>query len=206
MPYTRKLAPEKFTQSSEEFGLDHFPNNKDMFFLPGGRTLSWEEYIQINPSTWPYQFERPTYFNNAKDDYSIGKQTIMPPDRKISVRQQGTIRFQFGLFCPHWTLENHTRKGPAPVFILAAGGVDGRNKHYIPLEHFRPNPAGSGGDMWYTDVPARELGAPGETLTLFAVTSFGNKQDARGLTVQEFKNGVGRTGMGFVGVAAWELM
>ena len=205
MPYVRQFAPERFTQSNEEFGVDHFPNNKDCFFLPGDRTPSWEEYIQINPAAWPYQFERPTYFNNAKDDYSVGKHTIMPPNRNISVKQQGIVRFQFGLFCPHWTLEHHTKKGPPPVFIIAAGGVDGRNKHYVPLEHIHGSQRG-GGDMWYADINARELGVPGENLTLFAVTSFGNRQDARGLTVQEFKDGVGRTAMGFVGVAAWELV
>lgn len=206
MPYVRKFAPERFTQSNEEFGVDHFPNNRGDFYLPNGRTMSWEEYIQINPANWPYQFERPTLFGNATEDYSVGKNTVTPPNRRINVYQQGTVRFQFGLFCAHWTLENHTRKGPPPVFILAAGGVDGRNKHYVPLEHIRGNPPGSGGDMWYVDVPARELGAPGETLTLFAVTSFGNRQDARGLSVREFTDGVGRTAMGFVGIAAWELV
>lgn len=206
MPYCRKFAPDRFTQSNEEFGVDHFPNNRDHFFLPGGRTLSWEEYIQINPALWPYEFERPTFFDNAKTDYSIGKDTVSPPNRKISVHQPGTVRFSFGLFCLHWTLESHTRKGPPPVFILATGGVDGRNKMFVPLEHVKANLLGTGGDMWYADVPARELGAPGEGLTLFAVTSFGNRQNARGLTVKEFNEGVGRMAMGFVGVAAWELI
>ena len=206
MPYCRKFSSERFTQSNEEFGIDHFPNSQTDFFLPNGRTMSWEEYIQINPAFWPYQFERPTLFNNATEDYSVGKHTVMPPSRGIEVYQRGTVRFQFGLFCPHWSLENHNRKGPPPVFVLAAGGVDGRDKHYVPLDHVRAKSPGSGGDMWYVDVPARELGALGETLTLFAVTSFGNRQDARGLSVQEFKNGVGRTAMGFVGVAAWDLV
>lgn len=91
------------------------------------------------------------------------------------------------------------------MFILAVGGIDGRNKHYIPLQPTTETP-GAGGDMWYTDVASHELGAPGETLTMFAVRSFGNRQDARGLTVREFRDGVGRTAMSFVGVAAWELV
>lgn len=202
-PYLRRFAPERFTQSNEKFGLDHFPQDKTGFYLPGGRTMTWEEYIQINPKTWPYPFEQPTIFDNATSDYSIGKETVSPPNRRIPVASGETVRFSFGLFCPHWTLENHTKKGPPPVFMLAAGGVDGRNKHYVPLEYIKGS---NGGDMWYVDVPARELGAPGETLTLFAVRSFGNKQDARGLSVREFKDGIGRTAMGFVGVAAWELV
>lgn len=203
-PYLRRFAPERFTQSNERFGLDHFPQDKSGFYLPGGRTLTWEEYIQINPKMWPYPFEQPTIFDNATSDYSIGKETVSPPNRRISVSSGETVRFSFGLFCPHWTLENHTKKSPPPVFMLAAGGIDGRNKHYVPLEYVKGG--GNGGDMWYVDVSARELGAPGETLTLFAVRSFGNRQDARGLSVREFKDGIGRMAMGFVGVAAWELV
>ena len=60
--------------------------------------------------------------------------------------------------------------------------------------------------MWYCDIDARELGAPGQAITLFAVTSFGDRQNARGLTVREFKEGKGRVGMGFQGVAAWDLI
>ena len=60
--------------------------------------------------------------------------------------------------------------------------------------------------MWIADVEARQLGAPGQTLTLFAVTTFGDRQDARGLSVREFREGKGRVGMGFSGVAAWELV
>lgn len=205
MPYVRRFAPERFTQSNEEFSIDHFPENHNHFFLPGGRIFTWQEYISINPANYPYPFEQPTFFDNAKTDYSIGKQTIMPPNRQLSVSQPTPYRFQFGLFCPHWTLEHHTRKGPPPVFILALGGVDGRNKHFIPLEHVTGT-SGQGGDMWYVDVPARDLGAPGETLTMFAVGTFGDRKDARGLTVREFKEGVGRVGMSFVGVSAWELV
>ena len=204
-PYMRRFAPERFTQSNEEFGLDHFPNNRDHFFLPNNRALEWSEYIQRNSTQWPYQFEPLTVFTNAPTDYSLGKQTFKPPYRKIEVRKPGSIRFQFGLFCAHWTLERHLKQGPPPVFILSVGGVDGRDKKFLPFEHFQPD-GQNGGDMWYLDVPSRELGAPGETLTLFAVTNFGKMQNARGLSVKEFKDGIGRTAMGFTGVAAWELI
>lgn len=32
MPYVQKFAPERFTQSNEEFGIDHFPNDRDGFY------------------------------------------------------------------------------------------------------------------------------------------------------------------------------
>ena len=204
-PYVQKFHPECFAMSNEEFGTKHFPGNKDHFFLPGGRRLSWEEYIVIDPACWPDLVEGPTIFTNAKEDYSIGEKTVYPRTRKVSVRQSGNARFQFGLRCAHWTLERHTRKGPPPVFIVSVGGVDGRNKDLVPMEHY-PGPAGQGGDLWIVDIPARELGASGQTLTLFAVTSFGDRQDCRGLSVREFRDGKGRVGMGFTGVAAWDLV
>src|SRR5271163_2503398 len=58
-PYIAKFTPQYFTMSNEEFGIKHFPGNKDMFFLPEGRRMSWEEYIQINPASWPLQVEAP---------------------------------------------------------------------------------------------------------------------------------------------------
>ncbi|EXJ55996.1 hypothetical protein A1O7_08927 [Cladophialophora yegresii CBS 114405] len=205
-PYVKKFHSECFTMSNEEFGVKHFPGNKDHFFLPGGRRMSWEEYIVIDPASWPDMVEGPTIFTNAKEDYSIGEKTVHPRARKIVVRQQGAVRFQFGLRCAHWTLEHHTRKGLPPVFVVQVSGVDGRNKDLIPLEHY-PGPApGQRGDLWCADIPACELGAPGQTVTLFAITSFGNRQDCRGLTVREFREGKGRVGMGFTGVAAWDLV
>lgn len=204
-PYVAKFNPDFFTMSNEEFGVKHFPGNKEQFFLPGGRRVSWEEYIVIDPACWPDTVEGPTIFTNAKEDYSIGEKTVYPRARKINLRQQGSLRFQFGLRCPHWTLDRHTRKGAPPVFIVSVSGIDGRNKDHIPME-YHPGPAGQGGDTWVADIPVCELGAPGQTVTLFAITSFGDRQDARGLTVREFREGKGRVGMGFVGVAAWDLV
>ena len=58
-----------------------------------------------------------------------------------------------------------------------------------------------GGDIWYADINSKELGAPGQTVTCFAVTGFGDRSGdrARGLTVQEFRQGKGRVSMGFQG-------
>ncbi len=207
MPYVQRFEPRYFTMSNEEFGIKHFPGNKDIFFLPAGRRMEWQEYITINPACWPGTVEPPTIFSNARPDYGVGEKTVMPRSKTLRPSQGGVIRFSFELECPHWTLERHTRKGPPPVFILAVHGVDGREKNFLPLEHVRgPGNSKGGGDRWVVDVEARQLGAPGQTLTLFAVSSFGDRQDARGLSVREFKEGKGRVGMGFSGVAAWELI
>ncbi|ERF68242.1 hypothetical protein EPUS_02698 [Endocarpon pusillum Z07020] len=208
MPYVQRFEPRYFTMSNEEFGIKHFPGDKNMFFLPDGRRMEWEEYITINPACWPGTTEPPTIFSNARPDYGVGEKTVMPRSKTLQPSLGGVIRFSFELECPHWTLERHTRKGPPPVFILAVHGIDGREKDFLPLEHVHghSNTSGGGGDKWVVDVEARQLGAPGQTLTLFAVSSFGERQDARGLSVREFKEGKGRVGMGFSGVAAWELV
>ena len=203
MPYIQKFSPDYFSMSNEEFGVKHFPGNKEHFFLPGGRQMSWHDYIQINPNNWPDIVEAPTIFTCAKEDYYIGEKTVMPRSRSLSVNTGGMVRFQFSLLCQHWTLDRHGNKGRPPVFVLNTGGIDGRDKDMMPLEHIRGS--SNGGDMWYVDIPAKELGAPGSTLTLFAITSFGNSQSPRGLTVREFREGKGRVGMAFTGVAAWQL-
>jgi hypothetical protein len=207
MPYVAKFTPEYFSMTNEEFGIKHFPGNREHFFLPGGRQMSWSEYIQINPANWPAMVEAPTIFTNAKQDYYIGEKTVLPRDRKISVNHGGLMRFQFSLICPHWTLDQHGNQGPAPVFFLMVQGVDGRAKDSVPLKYVQA-PAGQGGDTWYLDIDSRQLGAPGQTLTLFAVSRFDNRQGsaARGLTVKQFLDGKGRVAMGFTGVAAWDLV
>ena len=192
--------------SNEEFGIKHFPGNKDMFFLPGGRQMEWEAYIRINPDCWPSTIEPPTVFSNARPDYGLGERTVMPRSKTLTPAQGGVVRLSFELECPHWTLDRHTKRGPPPVFVLAVHGVDGREKDFLPLEHVRGRDNAGGGDMWLVDVEARELGAPGQTLTLFAVSSFGERQNARGLSVREFREGKGRVAMGFSGVAAWALV
>lgn len=206
MPYVQRFEPRYFTMSNEEFGIKHFPGDKDMFFLPDGREMEWEQYIRINPAWWPSAVEPPTIFSDAGPDYGVGERTVMPRSKALRPAQGGIIRFSFGLRCPHWTLDRHTKKGPPPVFILAVHGVDGREKDYLPLEHVRGDEPGGGGDMWLVDVEARQLGAPGQTVTLFVVRSFGDMKDARGLSVREFREGKGKVGMGFHGVAAWDLV
>lgn len=205
MPYVAEFNPSYFSMSNEEFGIKHFPGNREHFFLPGGRQMSWEEYIQINPTHWPSMVEAPTIFSNAKVDYYISDRSVLPRSRKISVNHGGLVRFQFSLLCPHFQLDKHGSKGPPPVFFVMAEGVDGRNKDSIPMQYFKA-PAGQGGDTWYVDIDSRELGAPGQTLTMFAVSRFGDRQDTRGMTVKEFVAGKGRVAMGFTGVAAWELV
>ncbi|KAL9109808.1 MAG: hypothetical protein Q9227_005511 [Pyrenula ochraceoflavens] len=209
-PYQQTFHPECFTMSNEEFSLKHFATNKDQLF--GATPHSWPEYIMINPDTYyTGGVEPPTLFSNAKADYGIGARTLRPSGKKIGIREQGPLRFGFALLCPHWSLDRHVRKGPPPLFILAVHGLDGRKDDFVPFQYL-PGPGGAG-DRWVADVrDRRELGAPGQGLTVFAVTSFNERKDerqTRGLGIREWEEGRKRRGgvaMGFVGVAAWEIV
>ncbi|RMD42694.1 hypothetical protein DV735_g2448, partial [Chaetothyriales sp. CBS 134920] len=204
MPYVAKRNDSMFTMSNQEFGIKHFPKNREHFFCQGAAGMTWDEYIQINPDHWPHNVEPPTIFTIAEEEYFIGKQTVAPHSKLISIRQGGNVRFQFGLRCPHWNLAKHTTHGPPPVFLMQIEGRDGRNRDLIPFEH-RPA-TGNSSDLWYVDIPVIDLGAPGQTISCFAVTTVGDSTHCRGLSVAEFKEMKGKIAMGFAGVMAWELV
>jgi hypothetical protein len=206
-PYTRRFDPKFFTMSNDEFGLRHYPTDKSQFYRDDGRaSISWEEYILVDHSR-PEGAEPPTVFSNVEDDHGIGERTLEPRSKAISIYQTGPLRFQFGLICEHWTIKQHSKKSAPYVFILATHGLDGRKDQHIAFQHVRGSDPLGAGDLWYLDIAdPRTLGAPGQKLILFAVTRFGDLQDARGLTKREFEEGLGRKAMGFSGVAEWILV
>ncbi|ODH53207.1 hypothetical protein GX48_00743 [Paracoccidioides brasiliensis] len=205
-PYNKEFTPEYFTMTNDEFGNKHFPSNPSDFYRDDGRPcISWEEYMSINPSM-PNGVEPPIIYTGVKAELGIGEKTLQPRSKKISIHQQSPIRFQFGLLCEHWTLARSNMQTPY-LFILMANGIDGRNKEYLPFHYVRGSGPGAGGDIWYLDVPnPRILGAPGQKLHIYRVTSFGDMRDTQGLTREEFLRGIGRVAMGFGGVAEWELI
>jgi hypothetical protein len=200
-PYNKNFKPQFFTMSNDEFGKKHYPTNKNQFYRDDGRpSIPWDEYILQDPDK-PNGIENLTVFSNVRDEYGVGDHTFLPRGKHIAVHSHPSrIHFQFSLLCPHWTPER-TGRGLPPVFILIAHGIDGRKDEYIPFEHGRD----SGGDFWSVDVETRALGAPGQKLTLFAVSSFDGRE-GRGISVREFREKVGRCGMGFQGVAEWVLV
>ena len=200
-PYEKNFKPENFTESNNEFGLRHYPSNRDQFFRNDGRpSITWEEYLLGIPNS-PECVKQPFLFGDT-NKYNLGARSFHPATRHIATRSQGPMRFQFSLICEHWTLEHHS-KALAPVFLLI---VDGNGKKdYLPFEHY--DGGSGGGDTWILDVPdARMLGTPGEKLPLAVLTKFGDKNDARGVTVEEYKAKKGRVAMAFGYVAQWDLV
>lgn len=204
-PYMKRFDPSQFTKSNDEFGISHYPANQGQFYRDDGRpSITWEEYILGNPNS-PLSAEQPTIFSDA-DKHSIGPRTYHPASKKISIHQPGLIRFQFGLICEHWTLQHHSKTQPG-LFLLIIHGVDGRQDERLPFNHVRGAGPAGGGEYWYVDVPdARMLGAPGQVVQIAVLTSFGDRKDARGLTVQEYQAQAGRVGMAWAYVAQWDLV
>lgn len=203
--YVQKFNQAMFTNSNDEMGLRHFPTDRTQFYRDDGRPeISWQEYLLGNPES-PLGAEQPFIFSDA-DKHSIGARSYLPAAKQISVYQGGPVRFQFGLICEHWTLERHSRAKPG-LFLLMTHGVDGRKDENLLLTRIRGSGPNGGGDVWYVDVPdARVLGAPGQNLDLVVLTRFGDREDARGLTAEEYRAQVNRVARSWALIARWELV
>lgn len=207
MPYKKRFDPSEFIMPNDEFGRRHYPSDNRYFFRDDGRpTITWEEYM-LDDFRKPNGKEPLTVYSGVRENHGIGERTIQPSAKHIPVNTAGPIRFQFGLVCEHWTLQRHSNIPAPQVFFLQARGRDGNQKNYLPFEYVPGTGPNGGGDMWYVDVPdARELGTPGQKLSMYSVTSFGDRKDTRGLSPREFMEKRGKIGMGFGGVAAWDLV
>ena len=205
-PYMQVFDPIHFTMSNDVFGLKHFPQNKEHFFRDDGRPqISWEEYMRVNPDNPSGGSPIRMYCGVGKND--IGKSTLYPSDGRISVyNTPSPVRFQFGLLCEHWTLARHSHQKPG-LFLLCIHGVDGRKDERLLFNHIPGSGPGGGGEFWYVDVPdARMLGAPGQKVLLAVMTKFGDREDCRGLTAEEYRAQLGGVAMSWAYVAEWELV
>ncbi|PMD21356.1 hypothetical protein NA56DRAFT_125376 [Hyaloscypha hepaticicola] len=189
--YNKHFSPGQFTMSNEDFGLKHFPQNDGNFFRADGRIPTWEEYI-LGPSR-----EEPLQLFSNLDDHGISASSFSPPQKHIRVNSNEIIRFQFSKICEHWDHEKNGQGKPY-CMIIKIHGVDGRKEDFVALE--------KNDFWWWGDVKARDLGAPGQIVSLYAVTTV-NGRDMRGMTRREYLGMKGKPGsMGFAGVAAWELV
>ncbi|KAF2278649.1 uncharacterized protein EI97DRAFT_430918 [Westerdykella ornata] len=190
--YKRDFKAYWFEMDNNEFGFSHFPENPNYFFRTDGRAAySWEEY-------WG-EGERLTVYGPATPNHGISARSFQPPGKYIRIHDQAAgpvVRFQFSSVCPHWDGERHG-KGKPYVMILHVGGRDGRNTDYVPFQ--------TDGRVWWVDVQRTELGAAGQKVSVFAVTTVEGR-DARGLGYEGYLSKKGRCAMGFEGVAMWELV
>ncbi|KAI9833256.1 MAG: hypothetical protein M1826_000169 [Phylliscum demangeonii] len=210
-PYSKRLNTTFFTMDNADFALRHFPDHPAFFHLPTAAVAdgrrpppapTWEEYmLGDGPGR-----ERPQVFSGVQDEHGISETSFTPARKRIVVPSSSSssssrapVRFQFAAVCPHW--QHETMGGGTPyVFVLAVHGPGGARDDFLPFE------TDAGRRVWWCDVPsATELGVPGQSVTLFAVTTV-DGCDARAWTADLFRQAKGRKAMGFAGVAAWELV
>ncbi|KAL1861423.1 hypothetical protein VTK73DRAFT_7115 [Phialemonium thermophilum] len=182
-----------FYLPNEIFGLKHFPEDSRHFYRGDGRIPTWEEYI-VGPL---HGAEQATWYGSATEE-GLNEFTFSPREKHISVRggRDEVVRFQFSKICEHWDPERNG-KGKQYLFMMKINGLDGRKDDLVPLDH--------DGFWWWVDIPARDLGAPGQKISLFALDTL-DGQPARGVTKEEFLRKKGRCGMSWIGIAAWELV
>jgi hypothetical protein len=163
--------------------------------------MSWEEYLFGNGVQQPH-----LYSDTGKNH--LGERSFLPATKQISIYQPGPLRFQFNLVCPHWSITQHSKLPGPYVFLLIIPPSNGRNdEQRLAFEYVRGSNPGGGGDFWYVDISdPRMLGAPGQKLRIVSVTSFGDRQDAHGLSVQEYREKQGRVGMAMGFIAEWDLI
>ena len=157
--------------------------------------MSWDDYIIGDRGG-----ELLRVYSGVADEEGISETGFLPKYLKLPIspaaHQGPTVRFQFSRVCEHW---DPVRNGPGKpfVFILAIHGIDGREDDYVPFE--------TNGMFWWADVVPQKLGARGQTISLYTVKTV-NGASGRGMSVEEYRMAKGRKGMGFGGVAAWELV
>ncbi|CAG8960746.1 hypothetical protein HYFRA_00002282 [Hymenoscyphus fraxineus] len=188
--FNKVFTPSYFTMSNDEFGLKHFPQNKRHFFRSDGSTPSWEWYMRGPTGSEPVQLFTST------DSHGLSPTSFSPASKNISVSSAETVRFQFSKMCEHWDHEKNGTGKPYP-FVLKIGGRDGRNEDFVAFENNE--------HWWWCDVPARDLGASGQTVHCYAVTTI-DGADARGVSRRAYLEKKGRVGMGFGGVCCWSLV
>ncbi|KAL9130449.1 MAG: hypothetical protein Q9217_001372 [Psora testacea] len=197
-PYNKHYSPRMFAMSNTEFGLRHFPSNRSQFFVESDAKMppTWHEYI-LGPLGGA---ESVRVYSGVAETEGISETSFLPPCLNVPISPSShagpTVRFQFSRICEHW---NPVRNGNGKpyIFILQIGGVDGREKDFVPFE--------TNGVFWWVDVEPGRLGCKGQTISAYTVETVGG-MTGRGMTLDEYRAAKGRKGMGFGGLAAWELV
>ncbi|KAL3421152.1 transglutaminase-like superfamily protein [Phlyctema vagabunda] len=188
--YNKHFTPSCFTSSNDDFGLKHFPQDDAYFFRSDRRALTWEEYM-IGPVGG-----EPVQLYGCVEDHGLSATSFSPATKQIPVRSGETVRFQFSKMCEHWDDEQHGAGRPY-CMILQIHGLDGRKDDFVALD--------ANATCYWADVEAERLGCRGQTVSVYAVTTVDGR-DARGLSRREYLAKKGKCGMGFAGIALWELV
>ncbi|GAB7358174.1 hypothetical protein MBLNU230_g0328t1 [Neophaeotheca triangularis] len=193
-PFNKHFAPQHFTKSNNDFGLSHFPSSNAHQYRSDSRLMTWEEYIRGSKTATAARV-----FSGYMSEEGVDETSLQPRESPIPISDYQstapTIRFSFQKLCRHWDPLRNGR-GPWYLYTLALSDLQASPRNHIPFrEH---------GGVWWCDVPVGDLGAPGATVSVNAVTKFDGRE-ARGLTADEYLAKKGRVGMAWGGVARWEV-
>lgn len=189
--YQKVFDPGRFTQSNEDFGVDHFPENSRWFCRADGRALTWEEYIRLDMG-------KPATYDGWESKHAIRKLSLEPKLKRIPVSGSGNdpmVRFIFTKICPH------TTKSPPYLFFLEIHGQGGAKDEQRPFEN-------SDGFHYWIDVPRAELGRPGQEVKLLFMDQLDGK-DAAGLTPDGWRRWQAEPrgkSWGWGALGAWDLV
>jgi hypothetical protein len=188
--YNKKFNPSMFTMSNDDFGLKHFPQDDAYFFRSDGSIPAWDQYM-----IGPIGSELLQLYGSI-GDHGLSPTSFHPPQKRIEVNSPDLVRFQFSKICEHW---DHEKNGTGKPYcmILKINGLDGRKDDFVAFE--------SNEFWWWADLPARDLGCSGQTISVYAVTTV-NGKDARGMMRRDYLDKKGKCEMGFAGIAAWDLV
>lgn len=195
--FHKSFHPEWFCMSNEEFGLKHYPQNKGHFYRSDGRIPSLEEYW-LGPDSPAGGTPKVTVYTGCREKHGLNEQGFQPPHRFIQTRgvhPKQRVQFMMETVCEHWD-NQRMGQGKPYVMLLSIGGKDGRGKKQLPFQ--------TNGRHWWLDVAVEDLGCAGQTVSVNALTTV-DGQDGRGLTPRDYEAAVGRKGMSWSGVAAWQL-
>ena len=195
--FHKRFHPDYFTMPNDEFGLKHFPMDAGLFYRSDGGAMTWEEYW-LGPDSPAGGAQKVTVYNGCREEHSLAEDGFRPRGRHIAtrgVRGKQRIQFQMETVCEHWD-PARMGAGRPYVYLLQIGGRDGRERRQVPFQ--------TNGRHWWVDIAVEELGCPGQTVQVNALKTVGGA-DARGWSVKDYEAVVGRKGMSWTGVAAWQL-
>ncbi|KAF2670208.1 hypothetical protein BT63DRAFT_372242 [Microthyrium microscopicum] len=189
--YNKSFNAMRFTQSNEDFGIDHFPDKPGYFFRADGRSLTWAEYILSD-------VDMPKTMGSWESE-GWRRLSIEPQAKVLRPGGNDTIRFAFTDVCAHWDNE---RIGPG--------------KRYLPFLEYQgrgdskkeQKPFNQDGFNYWLDIPRSELGRPGQEVKIIYMSETDGK-DARGLTKEAYERWmaapVGKSWAWSI-ICAWKLV
>lgn len=181
--FQKVFTPRWFIGTNAEFGARHFPTEAVHQMREDGMVQSWEEYILA--AAGPVEF-------GHFDMHGYASETLWPNTKCIA----GGYRHTFHIEKLCWHMERRDWWEDCVLMVVASPGGAGTGKEETREIMERE---ADGGWTVVMDVP------PGEGIvTLFMITTM-NGRDGKGLDPAEVKRLLGRSAMGFQGVARWEV-